>query len=60
MSQKSLLVVLTFWLSTCSKKKKKKDIQDLIIKNYKMKIARNIYEGKMQLLKSEFGRDFHS
>lgn len=59
MSQKSLLVVLTFWLSTCSKKKKK-DIQDLIIKNYKMKIARNIYEGKMQLLKSEFGRDFHS
>lgn len=59
MSQKSLLVVLTFWLSTCSKKKKK-DIQDLIIKNYKMKIARNIYEGKMQLLKSEFVRDFHS
>lgn len=59
MSQKSLLVVLTFWLSTCSKKKKK-DIQYLIIKNYKMKIARNIYEGKMQLLKSEFGRDFHS
>lgn len=59
MSQKSLLVVLTFWLPTCSKKKKK-DIQYLIIKNYKMKIARNIYEGKMQLLKSEFGRDFHS
>lgn len=42
--KKSMLVLVAFLFSTHSKKKKKKnyDIQNLISKYYKMKLARNI------------------